>query len=205
MPVRGASVLGPWPVQDLQDGLPGQPSGVTVKEGGGGVEGVVRTHPDDIQHETIGFARIRAGAPTEHLLVQRRTLGGPRHNNAVHRGLVKAFREDRTVGDHARLPRVQALEDGAAGGERRGAIQRFGGDTGRPKGFRHGIRQGHRWGKEEGFAVRRMGLKGGEDLRRGIGCEEQALQLGVDKIPCWVRRASKSAWSKTWKARRSTR
>ena len=28
-----------------------------------------------------------------------------------------------------------------------------------------------------------MGLKGGEDLRRGVGGEEEALQLGLDKIP----------------------
>ena len=28
-----------------------------------------------------------------------------------------------------------------------------------------------------------MGLKGGEDLRRGVGREEEALQLGFDKIP----------------------
>ena len=32
-----------------------------------------------------------------------------------------------------RLSRVQALEDGPAGGERRRPIQRLGGDTGRPK------------------------------------------------------------------------
>ena len=83
------------------------------------------THSDDIQHETIGFARIRARAPAQHLLVQRRTLGGPRHNNAVHRGLVKAFRKDGTIGDHARLARVQPVEDGPAGGQRGGPIQGF--------------------------------------------------------------------------------
>ena len=143
----------------------------------------MRTHPDDIQHQTIGFARIRAGAPAQHLLVQRRTLGGPRHNNAVHRGLVKPFGEDGTVGHDARRARVQPVEDGAAGGERRGAIQGLGGDTGRPKGLRHGIGEGDGRGKEEGFAVRRMGLKGGEDLRRGVGREEQGLELGLDKIP----------------------
>jgi hypothetical protein len=49
--------------------------------------------------------------PAQHLLVQRCTLGGPRHDNAVHRGLVKAFGEDRTVGDHACLAGVQALEE----------------------------------------------------------------------------------------------
>src|SRR5262249_50725568 len=84
-------------------------SSVTVKQGGGGVQGVVRTHPDDIQHETIGFSRIGPGTSAQHLLVQRRTLGGPRHNNAVDGGLVKAFREDRTVGNHAGCSRVSAV------------------------------------------------------------------------------------------------
>ena len=86
--------------------MPGQPSGVTGKQGGSGVQGVVRTHPDDIQHQTIGFPRIRAGTPAEHLLVQRRTLRGPRHNNAIHRGLIKPFGKDGTIRDHARLSRV---------------------------------------------------------------------------------------------------
>jgi hypothetical protein len=45
--------------------MPGQPSRVTGKQGGGGVQGVVCTDPDDIQHETIGFARIRPGAAAE--------------------------------------------------------------------------------------------------------------------------------------------
>ena len=96
------------------------------------MERVVRTHSDDIQHETIRFARIRPGAAAEHLLIQRCTLGGPRHNNAVHGGLIEAFREDGTIGDHARLARVQALEDGSAGGERRGPIEGLGSRYRRP-------------------------------------------------------------------------
>ena len=144
---------------------------------------VVGAHPDDIEHQTIGFARIRAGAPSQHLLVQRRTLGGPRHDNAVHGGLVKPFGEDRTVGDHARGARVQPLEDGPAGGEWGGAIQGFRGNAGSTEGLGHGIRQGHRRGKEQGFPVRGMGLERREHLRRGIGGEEQGLELGLDKIP----------------------
>ena len=101
------------------------------------------THPDDIEHETVGFARIGPGAPAEHLLIERRTLGGPRDDNAVHRGLVKAFGEDGTVGDHAGRAGVQPLEDGPAGGERGGAIQGLGGDAGGPEGLRHGIGEGH--------------------------------------------------------------
>ena len=143
----------------------------------------MRTHPDDIQHETIGFTRIRAGAPAQHLLVQRRTLGGPRHNNAVHGGLVKAFGEDGTVGDHARGARVQPLEDGPAGGERGGPIQGLRGNAGGTEGRGHGIGQGHRRRKEQGFPVRGMGLERREDLRRGVGREEQGLEFGLDKIP----------------------
>src|SRR6058998_3604690 len=72
---------------------------------------------------------------------------------------------------------------GTAGGERRGPIECLGGNACGSEGLGHGIGEGHRWGKEEGFAVRRMGLKGGEDLRRGVGREEQGLELGLDKIP----------------------
>ena len=52
-----------------------------------------------------------------------------------------------------------------------------------PKVVGHGIGQGHGGGKEQGFAVRGVGLKGGEHLRRGVGREEQGLELGLDKIP----------------------
>src|SRR5499427_6975968 len=82
-----------------------------------------------------------------------------------------------------RVAPVCKREDGPAGGERRRPIQRLGGDTGRPKNLRHGVGQSHRGGKQEGFTVRRMGLKGGEDLRRSVSREEEALQLGFDKIP----------------------
>ena len=138
---RSTGVLRNVPVSAASSG-PGAPAGpgspgrtagravrVTGKQGGGGVQGVVRTHSDDIQHETIGFSRIGPGAPAQHLLVQRRTLRGPRHDDAVHRGLVKAFGEHRTVGDHARGARVQPLEDGPAGGEWRGPIQGLGGNA----------------------------------------------------------------------------
>ena len=51
------------------------------------------------------------------------------------------------------------------------------------KGLGHGMGQGHRRGKQQGLAVGGVRLKGGEDLRRGIGREQQGLQLGLDKIP----------------------
>jgi hypothetical protein len=120
------------------------------------VQGVVRTHPDDIEHETIRFARIRAGTPAQHLLVQRRTLGRPRHNNAVDRGLVKAFGEHGTIGDHACGARVQPVEDGPAGGERGGAIEGLRSNAGGTKGLGHRIGQGHRGGKEQGSAIQVM-------------------------------------------------
>ena len=193
VPVRERLVLAHRPVQELQDGLPGQ----AVASQSNRVAAVCRVwcvHPDDIQHETIGF--------TGYVPVPRPASVGtaahsrwPRHNNAVHGGLVKAFGEDGTVGDHARGARVQPLEDGPAGGERGGPIQGLRGNAGGTEGRGHGIGQGHRRRKEQGFPVRGMGLERREDLRRGVGREEQGLEFGLDQIPCWVRRASKSAWA----------
>ena len=147
------------------------------------MQGVLRAHPDDIEHETVGFAGIRPGAAAEHLLIERCTLGRAGDDNAVHRGLVKAFGEDRTVGHDTSLAGVQALEDGPAGGERGGPIQGLGRNPGRPEGVGHRIGEGHRRGKQQGFALRGMGLKGSEHLRRGVGREQQRLELGLDKIP----------------------
>ena len=78
---------------------------------------------------------------------------------------------------------MQPLEDGAAGGEWGGAIQGLRGNACGTEGRGHGIGQGHSGGKQQRFALRRMGLKGGKDLRGSIGREEEALQLGLDKIP----------------------
>ena len=47
----------------------------------------------------------------------------------------------------------------------------------------HRIGEGHGGGKQQGFPVGGMGLKGREHLRRGVGGEEQGLELGLDKIP----------------------
>ena len=90
--------------------------------------------------------------------------------------------EDRAVGDHARGARVQPLEDGPAGGERGGAIQGLRGNAGGPEGRGHGRGQGDRRGKEQSFPVRGMGLECREDLRRGVGREEQGFEFGLDKI-----------------------
>ena len=117
------------------------------------------------------------------MLIERQALRRASHDDAVNRGLVKAFREHGAVSHDARRPSVQPLEDGPAGRERCRPIQGLGGDAGRPEGLRHGIGQSDGGGKQQRLAVRRMGLKGGEDLRWGIGGEEQALQLGLDKIP----------------------
>src|SRR5437762_1855302 len=71
------------PLQEFQDGLPGQPARVTAKQGGGGVQRVLRTHPDDVQDETISLTGIGPGAPAEHLLIEHRTLRGPCDDDAV--------------------------------------------------------------------------------------------------------------------------
>ena len=94
----------------------------------------MRTHPDDIEHQTVGLARIRPGATAEHLLIEHRALRGPCDDDAIDRRFVKAFREDGAVRDHARRARVQALEDSAAGGERGGAIEGLRGNAGGPEG-----------------------------------------------------------------------
>ena len=117
----------------LGDRLGVQVVGAASKEGGYGLERVTGTDPHDIEDETIAFARIGARAAPEHLLIQRPAAGGTRHDDAVHRGLIKAFGEHRTVGHHTRLARVQALQDGAALGKGRAAVQGFGRDTGRYK------------------------------------------------------------------------
>jgi hypothetical protein len=78
---------------------------------------------------------------------------------------------------------VQPLEDRPAGRERRRPIERLGGDAGRPEGVRHGIGEGYGGGKQQGFPRGGMGLERREDLRRGVGREEQGLELGLDKIP----------------------
>ena len=49
---------------------------------------------------------------------------------------------------------MQPLEDGPAGAERGGAIQGLRGNARGTERLGHGIGEGHRWGKEEGFAVR---------------------------------------------------
>src|SRR5882724_11157235 len=77
---------------------------------------------------------------------------------------------------------LATTRDGPAGRERRRPIECLGGDTSLTKGVSHGIGESDRGGKKERLALRRMGLKGGEDLRRGVGRKEQGLELGTDKI-----------------------
>ena len=128
---RRVLVLARRSLQQLQHGLSGQPCGVTAKERGGRVQGVTGAHPDDIEEQTIGFAGIGPGAAAEHLLIEQGALGGARDDDTIDGGFIKAFGEHGTVGHDARFARVQPLEDGAAGRQRRGAIQGLGRDAGR--------------------------------------------------------------------------
>jgi hypothetical protein len=50
-------------------------------------------------------------------------------------------------------------------------------DAGGPEGLSHGIGQGDRQCKEQGFPVCGMRLKGSKDLRRGIRREEHGLEF----------------------------
>ena len=144
----------------------------------------MRTHPDDIQHETVGFTRIRAGAPAQHLLVQRRALCGPRAMMFQStEGSSKPSVSTAQLATTRVAPVCNRWRMARRGGDRRRPIERFGGDAGRLKGLGHGIGQSDGRGKQQRLALRRMGLKGGEDLRRGVRREEEALQLGLDKIP----------------------
>ena len=122
-------------------------------------------------------------APPQHLLVEQAALRRARHDDTVDRGLVKAFGEHGAVGDDLCGAAAQALQQRPAGLQRRGAIERFGGNARRRKGLGHGIGRRHGRRKEQGFARGRVRLKGRQHLRRSIGGKQHGVQLGGDKIP----------------------
>ena len=70
-------------VEQFQDGSLCECRRITAKEGRGGVQRVAGADPHDIEEQTVGLAGISPGAAAEHLLIEHRTLRGPRHNDAV--------------------------------------------------------------------------------------------------------------------------